>query len=94
MTIAYPHKEICRILNTLGLRVQAGEHFKDGDMVSGIYEDCDVRLTEFEETGRMVLRVIIPDKHNRFPEDAGCDVRYTLQIFTTDFIYREGGWKI
>lgn len=31
MTIAYPHKEICRILNTLGLRVQAGEHFKDGD---------------------------------------------------------------
>ena len=83
MTIAYPHKEICRILNTLGLRVQAG-----------IYEDCDVRLTEFEETGRMVLRVIIPDKHNRFPEDAGCDVRYTLQIFTTDFIYREGGWKI
>ena len=30
----------------------------------------------------------------RFPEDAGCDVRYTLQIFTTDFIYREGGWKI
>lgn len=60
--------------------MQAGEHFKDGDMVSGIYEDCDVRLTEFEETGRMVLRVIIPDKHNRFPEDAGCDVRYTLQI--------------
>ena len=62
--------------------------------ILGIYEDCDVRLTEFEETGRMVLRVIIPDKHNRFPEDAGCDVRYTLQIFTTDFIYREGGWKI
>lgn len=67
---------------------------KNGEMVSGIYEDCDVRLTEFEETGRTVLRVIIPDKNNRFPEDAGCDVRYTLQIFTTDFIYREGGWKI
>ena len=94
MTLGYPHKEICRILNTLGLRVQAGERFKNGEMVSGIYEDCGVRLTEFEETGRMVLRVIIPDKHNRFPEDAGCDVRYTLQIFTTDFIYREGGWKI
>lgn len=37
MTIAYPHKEICRILNTLGLRVQAGEHFKDGDMVPSQY---------------------------------------------------------
>ena len=94
MTLGYPQKEICRILNTLGLRVQAGERFKNGEMVSGIYEDCDVRLSEFEETGRTVLRVIIPDQHNFFPEDAGCDVRYALQMFTTDFIYREGGWEI
>lgn len=94
MTLGYPHEEICRILNTLGLRVQAGERFKNGEMVSGIYEDCDVRLTEFEETGRMVLRVIIPDKHNRFPEETGCDVTYVPQMFTTDFIYKEGGWKL
>lgn len=94
MILAYPPKEICRILNTLGLRVQAGEKFKNGDMVAGIYEDCDVRLTEFEETGRTVLRVIVPDKNNRFPEDPECDGRYALQLFTTDFIYRNGGWKI
>ena len=38
-------------------------------MVSGIYEDCGIRLKKIRETGRDVLRLIIPDKHNRFPED-------------------------
>lgn len=92
MILAYPYEEICRILNTFGLRVQAGERFKAGDMVSGIYEDCDVRLSEFEETGRTVLRVIIPDKNNRFPEEKECDSKYSVQLFTTDFIYMNGGW--
>lgn len=89
MILAYPIKEIARILNTLGLRVQAGESFKNGDMVSGIYEDCDVRLSEFEEAGRTVLRVIIPDKYNRFPEDPDCESPYSLQILATDFIYKK-----
>ena len=93
MTLAYPMQEIGRILNTMGLRVQAGERFQNGDMVSGIYEDCDVRLSEFEETGRMVLRVIVPDAHNRFPEDHDCEHPYSLQMLTTDFIYRKGGWS-
>ena len=59
MVLALPPQEIGRILNTLGLRVQSGECFRPGDMVSGIYEDCSVRLDEYEETGRRVLRVII-----------------------------------
>ena len=76
-------KEVCRILNTLGLRVQAGETFKNGDAVKGIYEDCDVRLIEFEETGRKVLRVVIPDQNNQFPEEDGCAWPYTNQKFET-----------
>lgn len=44
MVLFLPPEEIGRILNTLGLRVQAGERFHDGDLVSGIYEDCDIRL--------------------------------------------------
>ena len=44
MVLFLPTEEIGRILNTLGLRVQSGERFRSGDMVSGIYEDCDVRL--------------------------------------------------
>jgi len=90
MVLAYPVGEICRILNTLGERVRDGERFKDGDLISGIYLDCDVRVTEFEETGRTVLRVIIPDKHNRFPEDPDCLFPYTVQMFSTEFLSSNG----
>lgn len=34
--VLLPTEEIGRILNTLGLRVQSGERFRSGDMVSGI----------------------------------------------------------
>ena len=91
MVLRLPPREICRILNTLGLRVQAGEHFQARDMISGIYEDCDVRLEEFEETGRNVLRVIIPDKYNRFPEDDHCMEPYRLQTLETEDLYLKGG---
>lgn len=76
--------EISRILSTFGLWVQSGRRFKAGDMVSGIFRDCDVRLDEFEETGRKVLRVIIPDDENRFPEDENCMEVYRLQLLETD----------
>ena len=89
MVLKLPLYEICRILNTLGLRVQAGERFKAGDMVSGIYEDCQIRLDEFEETGRNVLRVIIPDKYNIFPEDERCMDVYKLQLLSTEELYQD-----
>lgn len=74
----------------MGLRVQSGERFHDGDMVSGIYEDCDVRLDAYEETGRMVLRVVIPDQHNVFPENKCCESPYHLQNLDTDALYAGG----
>ena len=77
--INFPQKHICYLLNTMGMRVQSGETFHDGDMVSGIYEDCDVRLKKVRETGRDVLRLIIPDKYNRFPEDTHCMEPYKYQ---------------
>ena len=49
-------------------------------MVSGIYEDCGIRLKKIRETGWDVLRLIIPDKHNRFPEDENYMEPYRLQI--------------
>lgn len=86
IVIDYPPQEIARILNTIGLRIQAGERYSPGDLIKGIYEDCDVRLDTFEETGRNVLRVIIPDKFNRFPEDPNCGYPYNLQAFPTDML--------
>ena len=84
LILRYDFREICRILNTLGLRVQAGEKFKAGDLVEGIYEDCPVRLDEYHETGRILLRVVIPDKNNKFPEDVNCTDWYPLQLLTTE----------
>lgn len=84
-------KEICYILNTLGLRVQSGERFRAGDLVTGIFLDCPIRLDEYEETGRTVLRVMIPDKHNIFPEDERCMEPYRLQMLPTDMLCPENG---
>lgn len=86
IVIEYPPQEIARILNTIGLRIQDGARFAAGDLIEGIYEDCDVRLDTFEETGRNVLRVIIPDKFNRFPENPNCEFPYNLQAFPTDML--------
>ena len=86
IVIEYPPQEIARILNTIGLRIQDGARFAAGDLIKGIYEDCDVRLDTFEETGRNVLRVIIPDKFNRFPEDPIWEYPYNLQAFPTDML--------
>lgn len=90
LVLALPIREIGRILNELGFRVRAGERFKAGDMVSGIFEDCHVRLDEFEESERKVLRVMIPDACNRFPEEEQCGDPYKLQLLKTEQLHRGG----
>ena len=84
MVLNYGPKEICRILNTFGLAVQRGTRFHNGQYVAGIYEDCAVRLQEFTECDRKVLRVIIPDKDNRFPDERDCELPYLMQFMETD----------
>lgn len=84
LVLDYGQQEICRVLNTLGLMIQSGRRFSAGELVEGIYEDCLVRLDEFEETGRKVLRVIIPDANNKFPEEADCMEDYKIQLLTTE----------
>ena len=49
-------QEVCRILNELGRRVRAGHRFTEGELVSGIYEDCAVRLDNSIRCG-VVLNV-------------------------------------
>lgn len=60
--------------------MRAGEVFRPGDLVEGIFEDCQVRLDKFADCdGRPILRVVIPDGYNRWPEDPACDPKYQLQ---------------
>ena len=80
--------DIAFILNTLGMRVQSGEKLNAGDLVYGIFEDCPIRLDEFEETGRTVLRVIIPDEKNIFPDEEVCNDDFKFQLLPSDALYR------
>lgn len=73
-------KIIGYLLNSMGEKVRNGERFKSGDMISGLFEDCPVKLIEIEETGRNVLRLIIPDSQNRFPEEEDCTYPYNNQL--------------
>ena len=88
MVVDFGTDEIGRILNTLGRLVQSGERFQAGDMISGMYEDCPIRLDMAEESNRKVLRVIVPDAKNRFPEEQGCTYPYAIQSWPTDSLYR------
>lgn len=80
VVLEYPIKTVGFVLNELGYRVRAGEVFRPGDLVEGIFEDCSVRLDKFADCdGRPILRIIIPDGQNRWPEDPACDPKYQLQ---------------
>ena len=89
LVLNYSNEEIMRILNTLGCMVRDGFRFEDGDLIEGIYLDCPVKLKLFNETERSVLRVIVPDKYNKFPEEAGCMVEYLIQNLETDDLFLE-----
>lgn len=88
VVLNYPPSLIGYILNALGSRVRAGERFHKGEYLTGIFEDCPIRLDEFEEGGRQVLRAIVPDKNGLFPECEGCDPRYRLQLLKTEELWR------
>ena len=75
-------------LNTLGLRVQAGSVFKDGDIIDDMFEGYKVLLKEFEENGKKFLRVIIPDANHKFPDDEGCQLEYSYQALPIEDLYK------
>lgn len=91
LVLNLPPQEIGYILNSLGQQVQAGKVFHAGDFVPDIYKDCSLRLDEYEIEGKKVLRVIIPDEHQRFPEDKNCSSIFMLQCLKTEMLYLEGG---
>lgn len=76
-------KTVLPILNHLGLMVKSGRRFKAGDSVSGIILGYDIRLFEATDNGKKVLRVVVPDQYNRFPDDEDCEAVYNLQHLST-----------
>ena len=88
VVLRIPDSEIRRILNILCLAVQKGITFEDGEYIGGIYDDCTVRLQSFWDGDRKVLRVIIPDANNVFPDRGGCRTPYSYQLLRTDALRR------
>lgn len=90
LVINYGMEHVCYLLNSLGRRVQNGERFKSGDVVKGLYEDCDITLHSIPDSnGVHVLRLIIPDKKNRMPSD-GADYPYNMQYHLLEELYQFG----
>lgn len=67
------------LLNALAERVRNGEVFTDGELVDNVYEECRVKLAIAKEGNREVFRVLIPDAHDRYPGDEGCEYPYSEQ---------------
>ncbi len=87
VVLDYGPEEVGRLLNAMGLMVQEGKRFKDGDTVKGLYLDCDITLCEMSDcNGKGILRLIIPDKQNRMPEQS--EYPHSMQIFCTQMLYK------
>lgn len=90
VVINYGPEELGRLLNEMGRRVQNGERFKDGDIVEGLYLDCNVVMREIPDSNdQPVLRLIIPDKQNRMPEDSSPP--HSMQVLATSILYLNAG---
>lgn len=81
------HKMILYILNSLGMKVQTGSVFKDGDIIDDLFEGYNAKIKEFVEDEKRVLRVLIPDANHKFPEDEGCQQEYTYQALPIEVLY-------
>lgn len=81
------HKMILYTLNSLGLRVQSGKTFKDGDIIDDLFDGYLAKIKEFIDGERKILRVLIPDANHKFPEDEGCQLEYTYQALPIDDLY-------
>ncbi len=86
VVLDYGAEEVGRLLNEMGRRVQLGERFKNGDVVKGLYLDCNITLCEMSDcNGNAILRLMIPDKKGRVPDEA--DYPHNMQMFCTQMLY-------
>lgn len=80
VVIPYSSDTVCQLLTMMVKRAQNGELFKDGDLVAGLFYEYPVKLLSVKESGRQVLRLLIPDENGYFPDDARCNNMYQYQM--------------
>lgn len=87
LVICMEYKMILYTLNNLGLMVQSGRKFKDGDLVDELFEGYQVQLKEVKEDGEQLLRILIPDANHKFPNDSDCQQIYSYQALPIEDLY-------
>lgn len=86
VVLDYGMQEVAYLLNAICQRVHNGERFKDKDLVAGLYLDCDIQLRQVTDCdGQPILRLIIPDRQNRLPEES--EPPYTYQTLATSILH-------
>ena len=92
LVLAFEPEIIAHIMSTLGERIENGERFSNKQLVNGIFEDCHVRMDIVKDCDREdIFRVVVPDEHNAFPEDPGCEYPFNLQLYNTEALYMGEG---
>lgn len=52
-----------------------------GKRTSEVFEGADVEFMLAEETGRQVIRILLPDENGKLPSDEDCNPAYREQIY-------------
>lgn len=58
------------VLTTMADRSKGGEKFIDGQEIHGVIRNYPIKLALATESGREVLRIILPDRHGKFGKEA------------------------
>jgi hypothetical protein len=86
IVLSIPNDIAMYILHSFVALLKKGDRFRDGDIVKGILaNDYDIKLWQTVETGRPVLRMLLPDKSGRFPDDSDCSLRFKNQFEVDKF---------
>lgn len=74
------------IMHTIVDKLRKGKRFKGGDIVEEVIANgYNVKLWQTVECGRPVLRLLLPDKVGRFPDEAECAEAYKVQMKVDKF---------
>lgn len=75
-----PPEVIHPILTLLAEEVKGGRVFEPYVRQERVLKGMDVIFLPYRESGREVLRLVLPDPTGKLPEDEGCDPAYAMQI--------------
>lgn len=84
ITLNIQPQEVFDIFHLLIAEINKGKTFTKDSSIK--YLNKPLKLMETFESGRQVLRIMLPDSNGKFPEDENCNFEYALQNLECDEI--------